>query len=67
MTNFEAVQKCLSDLGNIETRLKGVRDNCDVDAKEAINNALRFITALYQPLHKIDHALDKEDTGKIEL
>jgi len=67
MTNFEAVNKCRKDLDSIETCLKTIRDNCGTETKERINNALRLVTALWQPLHNIDSALEVEGSGVFEL
>jgi len=67
MTNYEAVSLCISDLGKIESRLKSIRDNCGSDVKTEINKALRISDGLYQPLHEVDKALEKDGTGALEL
>jgi hypothetical protein len=67
MTNYEAVSLCINDLGKIEGRLKALRDNCGKESQAEINKALQHITGLYQPLHNIDKALEKDGTGAADL
>lgn len=67
MTNYKVVSFCVGDIAELEQKLKSLRDNCGEEVKTAINNTLRISGEMYQLLHNIDKALEKEGTGGLSI
>ena len=67
MTNYEAISICQTELNQIESRLRAIRDNSGEKTKKEINLALTFAGALNENLWAVNKALEKEKLGNEEL
>ena len=58
--NFDKVSQIITQLNNIESELKGLRDCVGLATKKSINQALLHCIPFRDDLHKIDKALESE-------
>ena len=56
---YQEIKDIQTNITSLEKTLKAIRDNSSSEAKEAINNALRFLQSAYDCTHDMDKAVSE--------